>query len=124
QLPGNQRQVTRRQALAEPEATGSRGVFAGPGGLHLQRRELPVAQQLAHLACTVGFEHTLLLTPPGVQRHVFESGHYSSRVTRSTSSRVVVPSSTLRRPSSRMLGPSVRACRVMSCSAVWLWIMV
>lgn len=107
---------------ANVEAPALPALLAGTGGLHIERRQLALAQQLADLARTVRLQHALLLATAGVEGEVFEGGHYSSRVTRRTSSTVVTPSSTLRRPSSRMLGPLVRACRVISCSEDSLWI--
>ncbi|MNG02808.1 hypothetical protein D3C84_858520 [compost metagenome] len=114
-LAGDQGQVTRRQAAAKTEAAALRRLAAAHG-VHLQRCQLLFAQQLAHLAGAVGFQYTFLLAALGIEGDIFEGGHQSSRVTRSTSSRVVSPSSTLRRPSSRMLGPRLRAWRVSSCS--------
>ena len=122
QLAGHQCQVARGQSAGERQAPALPALLAGTGGLHIERRQLALAQQLADLARAVRLQHALLLATAGVEGEVFEGGHYSSRVTRRTSSTVVTPSSTLRRPSSRMLGPLVRACRVISCSEDSLWI--
>ncbi len=74
QLPGDQCQITRRQAAAETEAATA-DVFLGLGLLHLQRRPLLLAQQLPRLTRAVGLDQALLLTATGVEGEVFEGSH-------------------------------------------------
>ena len=109
QLPGDQRQIAGGNATGKTEVRTCASLFPCARGFDIQRRQLAFTQNLPHLTRAVGFQHAFLLTPLTVEGEVFERGHYSSRVTRSTSSTVVAPSSTLRRPSSRMLGPRLRA---------------
>ncbi len=80
------------------------------------RQQRLVAQELADLARAVAFQDAAELASLGVECRVFESGHYSSRVTRSSSSSEVTPESTFARPSSRMPGVTSRAWRSSSCS--------
>src|SRR5690606_27942834 len=92
---------------------------------HGDRHQPLFAQLVAHLAGRVALDDAAALLAGGIQRGVFEGTHrQSSRVTRSTSSMVVVPDRIFARPSSRIDGVSVRAYRSSSCSAAPSWIIV
>ncbi len=74
------------------------------------------AQLLTNLAGVVALFNAPLAAAVGVQGLVLEGGHQASRVTRTTSSTVVTPSTANRLPASRMLIPWRRANRSSCCS--------
>ena len=109
ELTRDQGEIERADAAPELERLPS---GAGCGRFHLcdlNGHELSVAEQLAHVARCVALENALVLFAVGRDGHVLIRAHQSLRVTRRTSSSVVVPANTLRIPSCRMLGPRSRA---------------
>jgi hypothetical protein len=109
ELAGQQRQIERREPRRmKPRARLCFCSLCAASWI-VHRQQLLLAQQLAHVLRGVAFDQPLALLALRIERGVFERAHQSSRVTRRTSSSVVSPASTLRRPSSRMPGLDVRA---------------
>ena len=108
ELARQQRQVESRNAPEQREVA-LRLAFARLDLGDLDRQQLPLAQELAHVTRRIAFENATMFLPAGVDGDVLIRAHQSLRVTRSTSSSVVSPARIFCTPSSRMLGVSVRA---------------
>src|SRR5262249_29350452 len=108
ELAREQREVETRDAAPQAELAPSDSLALLDLG-DLDGKQLLLAQQLANVARRIALKHAAMLFADRIDRDVLVRAHQSARVTRTTSSSVVVPERTFCIPSSRMLGVSVRA---------------